>query len=224
MADERSAGPTEGFIMSDNELELGRVQGDLAVLQRAMGLRPPFGRGMLAFGLLLAVAAVGAAAISLLAEREWGQLTPIGTLLVLGPVGLYVRSRRRGDLDPDVALQVAVSITLYCVVWLAACGYAWATLIGPAVGPARTAGLYATSVGLLAAFSLLLVRAAVRRREQHYCLGLAVATVLAGMLLPVLDGRYSYPLAHGFLAAGYLTAAAIQWGQLRKAVPAREPD
>ena len=35
--------------MSDDEL--GRIRGDLAVIQRAMGLHLSFGRGMLAFGI-----------------------------------------------------------------------------------------------------------------------------------------------------------------------------
>jgi hypothetical protein len=46
-------------------------------------------------------------------------------------------------------------------------------------------------------------------------LGLAISTLLAGMLLPIIDPHYSYPLAHCFMAVGYLTGVAIQWVQLR---------
>ena len=37
------------------------------------------------------------------------------------------------------------------------------------------------------------------------------------MLLPILDGHYSYVLAHGVMAVGCLSGAAIQWVQLRTA-------
>ena len=57
-----------------------------------------------------------------------------------------------------------------------------------------------------------------RSRERYYCLGLAVSTLLAGMLLPIIDPHYSYPLANCFMAVGYLTGVAIQWVQLREAV------
>ena len=82
---------------------------------------------------------------------------------------------------------------------------------------ARTAGLYATSIGILLVFTLMLVSSALKNRERYYCLGLAVSTLLAGMLLPIIDQHYSYPLAHCFMAVGYLTGVAIQWGQLREA-------
>ena len=41
--------------------------------------------------------------------------------------------------------------------------------------------------------------------------------LLAGMLLPILDQHYTYPLAHVFMAIGFLTSVAIQWVQLREA-------
>ncbi|WZP00628.1 hypothetical protein EP7_002277 [Isosphaeraceae bacterium EP7] len=201
--------------MSDDEL--GRIRGDLAVMQRAMGLRLSFDGGMLAFGILLTVASVVAAAVSLLVDDDRAQVVPFATIMVLGPVGLFLRSRRAPDLGPEIIAQVMLSISIYAVVWVAGWGYAMAVFAGPAVGPARTAGLYAASIGLLFAFSLILVRAALKSREHHYCLGLAISTLLAGMLLPILDPRYCLPVAHGLMALGYLTAVAIQWFQLREA-------
>ena len=100
--------------------------------------------------------------------------------------------------------------------WVAACGYMMATIVGPIMGIERSALLYAISVSILMAFTLILVRAALKSREQYYCLGLALSTLLAGMLLPLLGQHYSYSLAHGFMAVGYLTGFAIQWVQLRK--------
>lgn len=202
--------------MSDGEL--GRIKGDLAVIQRAMGLHLSFGKGMLVFGILLTVAAVGAAIVSLLVENDWLQLAPLAAIMVLGPVALFLRSRRTTNLSPENTMQVVLSVGIYGIVWGAACGYALATFHGPSVGAARTAVFYAISIGLLLAFSLILVRMALRSRERYYCLGLAVSTLLAGMLLPILDRHYSYPLAHCFMAAGYLTSVAIQWVQLREAV------
>jgi hypothetical protein len=61
----------------------------------------------------------------------------------------------------------------------------------------------------------MLVSSALRNRERYYALGLAISTLLAGMLLPIIDPHYSYPLAHCFMAVGYLTGVAIQWVQLR---------
>jgi hypothetical protein len=204
--------------------ELGRIKGDLAVMQRAMGLHTPFGKGMLVFGILLAVAAVGAAAVSLLVETAWLQLAPLAAIMVIVPVGLYLRSRRSTSLSPEITVQVVLSVGIYGIVWVAACGYALATFLGPSMGAARTAVFYAVSVGLLLANSLILVRMALRSRERYYCLGLAVSTVLAGMLLPVFDRHYSYALAHCFMAVGYLTAVVIQSAQLREAVATHAAD
>ena len=78
--------------------------------------------------------------------------------------------------------------------------------------------------GLLLAFSLILIRMALRSRERYCCLGLVVSTLLAGMLLPVFDQHYSYALANCFMAVGYLTGVAIQWVQLREAVPNHAAD
>lgn len=193
---------------------LGRVRGDLIVIQRAMGLRLPFGNGMLALNLLLALTALGSALISLRVESDWLQQVPFAAIMVLVPAGLFAQSRRTSH---EINLQILISATVYAVVWIAACGYMMATLVGPAMGIERSALLHATSVSILIAFTLILVRAALKSREQHYCLGLALSTLLAGMLLPLLGQRYSYSLAHGFMAVGYLTAFAIQWVQLRKA-------
>jgi hypothetical protein len=200
-----------------SEGELTRVKDDLAIMQRAMGLHLPFGKGMLVFGVLLTSAALVATAASLWAEADWLQLAPLAAILVLGSVGGFLRSRRGTDLNPEITMQIAVSVSIYGIVWVAACGYSLATFLGPTVGMARTVGLYAISIGSLLAFSLILVHGALKRRERYYCLGLAVSLLLAGMLLPIFDRHYSYPLAHGFMAVGYLTGVAIQWVQLRNA-------
>ena len=201
-----------------SQAELGRIQGDLAVIRRALGLQLFFGKRMLIFGIFLTVAAVGAAVVSLLGENDWLQLAPFTAILVLVPVGLYLHSRRTANLDPEVTRQVVLSVSVYSSVWAAALGYVLATFLGPTVGVARTAVLYAISIGLLLSFSLILVRMALRNRERYYCLGLALSTLLAGMLLPILDRHYSFSLAHGFMAVGYLTGVAIQWVQLREVV------
>jgi hypothetical protein len=207
-----------------SQAELRRVQEDLAAVRRAMGLHLSFGKGMLVFGLLLAVAAAGAAVVSLVAEDGWVQLAPVATIMSLVPVGAYLYSRFVGYPGHEITLQVLLSSCMYGIVWPAACGYKLATFLGPAIGAARTACLYVISIGLLVAFSLILVRMALKSRERYYCLGLAVSTLLAGMLLPVLNRQYSYPLAHCFMAAGYLTGVAIQWAQLREAARSHAAD
>ena len=200
---------------------LGRVRGDLVVMQRAMGLRLPFGKGMLVFDLLLSLAAIGSALVSLRVESDWMQQVPFAVIMVLVPAGLFVRSQWRSHEESqwtshEINLQVLISATVYAVVWVAACGYMMATIVGPIMGIERSALLYAISVSILMAFTLILVRAALKSREQYYCLGLALSTLLAGMLLPLLGQHYSYSLAHGFMAVGYLTGFAIQRVQLRK--------
>jgi hypothetical protein len=198
--------------MSEDVLD--RVRGDLVVMQRAMGLRLPFGKGMLAFNLLLCLVAICSALVSLWVESDWLQQIPFAAIMVLVPVGLFARSRQTSH---EINLQVLNSVTIYAVVWIAACGYMMATVIRPITGSEQSALLNATSVGLLIAFTLILVSAAVKRREHYYCLGLALSTFLAGMLFPLLGQHYSYTLAHGFMAVGYLSVFAIQWVQLRKA-------
>jgi hypothetical protein len=204
--------------------ELGRLKGDLAVMRSAMALHLPFGRGMVAVGIFLTATATTAAVVSLLVERDSLQQALAAAVMVAGLVGLFLRSRRTPGLDSEVVTQVAVSLSIYGVVWIAACGYMIAGIAGPSLAASRTAQLHACSVGLLLTFSFLLVRSALRSRQQHYCLGLAVSTLLAGMLLPVLDWHYSYPLAHGLMAVGYLAGVAIQSAQLREAVASHASD
>ena len=208
--------------MSDDEL--GRLKGDLAVMRSAMGLHVPFGRGVLAVGISLTATAALAAVVSLIVERDSLQQALPTAVMVAGLIGLFLRSRRTPGLDPEVVNQVGVSICIYGVVWVAACGYLIAGIAGPSLEPSRTAALHASSVGLLLIFSSLLVSSAFRSRQRHYCLGLAVSTLLAGMLLPVLDWHYSYPLAHGLMAVSYLAGVAIQSAQLREAVASHAAD
>jgi hypothetical protein len=179
---------------------------------------------MLAFGLFLAAAAAAAAIVSLFIERDLLQLALPAGVMILALVGLFLRSRRAPGLDAEVTAQGALSISIYAVVWVAACGYLMAGIAGPSLAASRTAALHACSIGLVLAFSLLLVRAALRSRQRHYCLGLAVSPLLAGMLLPVLDPHYTYPVAHGLMAVGYLAAVAIQSAQLREAVASHAAD
>lgn len=193
---------------------LGRVAEDLDVMKRAMGLRLPYGNGMLAFGLLMTLAAISFAMISLRIESDWVQQVPFAAIMVLVPVGLFMRSKRTSH---EVNSQVLMSVTVYAVVWIAACGYMIATVVGPIMGTNRSTLLYASCVTFLLAFTLILVRAAVKSKENHYCLGLALSTLLAGMLLPLIGQDYSYSIAHALMAMGYLTGFAIQWNQLRKA-------
>lgn len=208
--------------MSDDEL--GRLKGDLAVIRGAMGLHLPFDRGILVAGISLAATATAAAVLSLLVERDSLQQALPGCIMVAGLMGLYLRSRRLPDLDSRVVAQVAVSISIYGVVWVAACGYLIAGVAGPLLEPSRTAALHASSVVLLLVFSLFLFRSALASRQQHYCLGLAASTLLAGMLLPVVDWRFSEALAHVSMAVGYLAAAAIQSAQLREAAASHASD
>lgn len=206
----------EGKAMS--EAELTRIRSDLGVMQRAMGLHLSFGKGMLVFGILLTFAAVGAAVVSLLVENNWLQVAPFATFMAVCLLGLYLQSRRTADLSHEIKLQVGLSITMYFAVFGAACGYALAAFCGPTIGAARTAALYAASLAYVLPFSFILVLNALKNRERHYCLGLAASLLLTGLIIPILDPHYSYPLAHCFMAVGYLTAVAIQWVQLRKAV------
>lgn len=196
----------------------GRINGDLGVIQRAMGLHLSFGKGMLGFGVMMALAAVGAAVVSLLTENDWLQVVPLAAIMVLVPVGLFLRFQRTPNFSHEINLQVLVSVVIYAVVWIAACGYTLATFLGNTIGAARTTALYATSIAILIVFTLMLVRSALRSRERYYCLGLAISTLLAGMLLPVVNPYYSYPIAHFLMAVGYLTSVAIQWVQLRDGV------
>lgn len=192
---------------------IGRIQEDLAIMQRAMHRSVPFGRGILVFDLLLALATAGAAFFSLQVESDWLQQVPFAAIMVLVPIGLFVISKRTNH---DINLQVLMSVTIYAFVWIAASGYTLAFLVGPEVGKLQTALLYSISVAILLAFTLLLVRAAIKSREQHYCLGLAISTLVAGMLLPILGHNYGYVIAHGCMTMGFLAGFAIQRAQLRE--------
>ena len=203
--------------MSEDDV-LGRIKGDLGVIQRAMGLHLSFGKGMLGFGIVLALASVGAAVVSLLTENDWLQVVPLAAIMVLVTMGLFVRFRRTNNVSHEINLQVLASVVIYAVVWIAACGYTLATFLGDTIGAARTTALHAISIGILLVFTLMLVRSALRSRERYYCLGLAISTLLAGMLLPVINPHYSFPIAHGLMAVSYLTSVAIQWVQLRDGV------
>lgn len=203
--------------------EIGRVQDDLAVLRRAMGLQLSFGKGVLFSGILLTAAASVAAVVSLLIENDFQQLSMFAAILVVCVIELFLQSRRM-TISSEIAMQVVLSVTIYSVVWIAACGYSMASVLGPTSETWRTGLLHATVISLLVAFTILLVRAAVRNRERYYCLGLALSTLLAGMLFPILDHRFSYSLAHSFMAIGFLTVVVIQWVQLREATTSHAAD
>src|SRR5262245_44826263 len=170
-----------------SEDQLGRIKGDLAIIQRAMGLHLSFGRGMLVFGILLTFAAVGAAVVSLLVENNWLQVAPFAALMALCLLALYLQSRRIPDLSHEIKLQVGLSITIYFAVFGAACGYMLAAFFGPTIGAARTAALYAASLAYVLPFSFILVLHALKNRERHYCLGLAASLLLTGLIIPILD-------------------------------------
>ena len=124
-----------------SEGELTRVKDDLSIMQRAMGLYVPFGTGMLVVGILLTISALAAAAVSLFVEDDRLQVAPFAVILVIGMIGTYLQSRRNVNFSPEITMQIAVSVSIYCIVWVAACGYVLATVVGPAVGAARTAAL-----------------------------------------------------------------------------------
>ena len=152
-----------------SEAELYRIKGDIAVIQRAMGLQLSFGKGMLVFGILLTFAAVGAGVVSLLVESDWLQVGPIATIVLLCLLGLYFQSRRIADLSHEIKLQVGLSITIHFAVLGAACGYTLATYCGPTIGAARTAALYAASLAYVLPFSFLLLLNALNSSERYSC-------------------------------------------------------
>jgi hypothetical protein len=194
---------------------LGRIERDLAVMQRAIGLQLSFGKGILVFDISLALAAAGASSIGLWLGTDSLQQITFAAVMFFVLVGLFLQSRRTNH---EVNMQVLMSVTVYVIVWISACAYMMAAVVGSNMGIERTALLHLTSVGILIVFTLILVRAALRSREQYYCLGLALSTFLAGMLLPILGLHHIYSLAHGFMAIGYVTCFAIQRAQLRAAV------
>lgn len=203
-----------------SDAEPGRHPDNRAALDRATERPESVGRGAgeRMVGLGLAATAALAAVVSRFLEGDTLTQTVPAVILVAGLIGLYVRARRSPGLDPEVVHQVAVSLVIYGVVWVAACGFQIAGMARLALGPYRTATLHASSVGLLLIFAAMLVSSALRSRQRYYAFGLALSTLLAGVLLPVLDWHYSYPLAHGLMAVGYLAGVAIQAARLRMAV------
>ncbi len=206
-----------------SDAEMSRVKGDLAVIQRALGLHFSFGKETLVFGTFLALAAVSSSVLSLLVESSWFQVIPFAVIMTLCLIGLHLRSRRT-DLSHEIKLQVVLSITIYFALFAATCGYTLATFVGPSIGLARTASLYAASLVYIFGFLVVLVVNALKSRERYYCLGLAISLLLTGLLIPILDQHYSFPFAHAFMAVGFLSGVMIQWVQLRKAGPVHAAD
>lgn len=200
-----------------SEAQVDRVRGDLAIIQRAMGLRLSFGKEMVVFGILLTAAAGMAAAVSLWSDSNWGQIGPFAAITMLSMLWLYHQSRRVENLSHEIKLQVSLSVTIYAALVGAALGYSLAAVLGPTIGTARTVGLYAVSVGYVVVFLSILVLNALKRRERYYCLGLAAALLLAGLLIPITDHRFTYFLAHCFMAVGALAGVIIQGIQLKMA-------
>lgn len=196
----------------------GRIENDLAVMKKAMGLHVAFGKEVLVFGLLMSLAALGSTAFSLLVVDDRLQIIPFVAISVICTIGAYVQSWRSKSVSSETTIQIMLSLVIYVVVSVAEFGYVVIAFAGQSVGILRTTVLYATSIGLLVAFAVILVRTALLNRERYYCLGLAVSPLVAGMLLPILEFRYCYPMAHCVMAIGYLVAVAIQWVQLREMV------
>ena len=109
---------------------------------------------------------------------------------------------------------------LYAVVWIAACGYTLATFPGTTIGAARTAGLYATSIGILLVFTLMLVSSALRNRERYYFVSASPYLHLARRDVAP-DHRPTLQLSPRSLLHGCWLPdgckLAIQWVQLREA-------
>ena len=103
-----------------SEDALGRIERDLAVVHRAIGLHLSFGKGILVFDILLAIAATGAAFVGLQLETDWLQQVTFATVILFVLVGLFVRSRRTNH---EINMQVLMSVTVYAGVWIAACAH-----------------------------------------------------------------------------------------------------
>lgn len=197
--------------------QLGRVQSDLAVMRKAMGLHLYFGSGTLVFTMLLFVAALTAATVSLIFNSSWLHVVPFAVFMTLCLIGLFFQARRFADLSHEIKLQVILSITVYFAVICAACGYELAANCGPSIGAARTVALYVASLSYILTFMFILVFNALKSRERYYCLGLAFSLILAGLLVPIFDPQFSFPLAHCIMAVGYLSVVLIQRFQLWEA-------
>jgi hypothetical protein len=192
-----------------------RIRADLAVMQKAMAIRPEFGNGMVLFDILFSAIAVVATIASLQMENDWRQVLPLVAILCIVPIGLYSRLLLGTHSTHEINFQVLISAVIYAVVWIAACGYSLAAICRESIGELRTAGLIAASIGILLIFTAMLIRTGMLNRERQYSFGLGVSTILAGTLLPVVNSTYVYPVAHSIMAAGLLTVASIQWAQLR---------
>lgn len=204
--------------------QLGRVQSDLALMQRALGLRLYFGSGTLLFSILLSVAALIAAFLSLHFDSSWLHVIPFTVFMVLCLLGLFIQTRRLADLNHEIKLQVVLSITVYFAVICAASGYDLAAFCAPSIGTARTVALYAASLSYILVFMFILVLNALKNRQRYYCLGLAISLLLAGLLIPIFDPHYCFPLAHCIMSIGYLAVVLIQRFQLREALPQNVAD
>ena len=196
--------------------QLGRIQGDLAIMRQAMGLQLYFGNGILVFSMLLFVAALTAAFLSLIFESSWLHIVPFAVFMALSLIGLFFQSRF-ADLTHEIKLQVILSITVYFAVICAACGYVLAAFCGPSIGTTRTVALYVASLSYILTLMFILVLNSLKTRERYYCLGLAFSLILAGLLVPICDPHFSFPLAHCIMAVGYLSVVLIQRIQLREA-------
>jgi len=207
MSDEQS--------ISNGQLE--RIHGDLSIMRQAMGLHLNFGRGTLVFSMLLFAAASIAAIVSLISDSSWLHIVPFAVFMVLSLIGLFFQSRRFTDLSHEIKLQVVLSITVYFAVICAASGYVLAAFCGPSIGTVRTVALYVASLSYILTLTFILVINALKTRERYYCLGLAFSLILAGLLVPIFDPHFSFPLAHFIMAIGYLSVVFIQKFQLREA-------
>ena len=201
--------------ISNGQLE--RIHGDLAIMRQAMGLHLNFGRGTLFFNVLLIAAALSAALVSLITDSSWLHIVPFAVFMVLSLIGLFFQSRRFADLSHEIKLQVILSITVYFAVICASSGYVLAAFCGPLIGTVRTVALYVASLSYILTLTFILVINTLKTRERYYCLGLAFSLILAGLLVPIFDPHFSFPLAHCIMAIGYLSVVLIQRFQLREA-------
>jgi hypothetical protein len=95
--------------------------------------------------MLLFVAALTAATVSLIFNSSWLHVVPFAVFMTLCLIGLFFQARRFADLRHEIKLQVILSITVYFAVICAACGYELAANCGPSIGAARTVALYVAS-------------------------------------------------------------------------------
>jgi hypothetical protein len=212
----------EEIPMQDGQIE--RIQDDLAVIRRALAFQTSFGKEMLLVGMLLTLAAAIFSVVSLSTDSPWMQAVPFAACMALCLTGGYIVCQRNPDISHELKLQVVFSIATYFAVICAASGYLIASFCGTSIGTLRTAALYAASLSYIIPFSTVLVVNAIKNRERHYCLGLAIALLLTGLIIPIAEPNYIFALAHGFMAVGFLAGVAIQRYQLRQVNLAHAPD